>query len=542
MKEEKVVFVSNEILIDEIPAYAGGLGILSGGLLSSARDIDYPMVGITLVYRKGYVRHKIENDGIEFLPDGYKPEEYFRKIDRKFFIQLKNLRIWFTAWEYKLSENVEILFIDSDVPENPEWLRKLTDRLYIENSEEEKLLKRLLLGLGALKLVETLGIKAKKFHLNESHCGFLALELMKKIRNIDLIRKKLVFTTHTALPHGHEKFDYGLVERFYEIPKEIKILSPHMLNMSRVLFNIAGFVNCVSWKHREVMKNFRYGKFPGVERLEVITNGVHTKWVSSPLRKLYDEYIPGWFRNPEVFVYAGGIDIQKLSKARNEAKKEFIYLINTEAYFNRSFDESGITIAVRRRITGYKRNDILFRDIEKIEELSKKYKLQVAVSGVCHPYDVDGLKILNYLKDLLSVLRHTKLALLLRNGKKYERACISGCDIFLHTPIPPYEACGTSWMRAAMNSIPTLATRDGGVIEGIIDGYNGWLFGKNRISEKEKYDDLEEFYVKLGKILEFVTFQRNEYLNICVNVLKTIGSMFNMKRVFKEYIYRAYER
>ncbi|HIQ49599.1 MAG TPA: alpha-glucan family phosphorylase [Nanoarchaeota archaeon] len=542
MQKEKIIFVSNEILIDEIPAYAGGLGILSGGIFSSARDINYPMIGVTFVYRKGYVKHKIENNEIKFLPDEYNPEEYFRKINKKFFIELKNLRIWFTVWEYKLSDEVKILFIDSNVPENPEPLRKLTDRLYIESSEEEKILKRLLLGLGTLELVEALGIKPKKFHLNESHCAFLAIELFKKLKNIDLLRKKLVFTTHTVLPHGHEKFDYALVERYYEIPKEIKILSPFMLNMSKILFNLAGFVNCVSWKHKEVMKSFGNEVFSNLEKIEVITNGVHTKWVAEPLRALYDKYIPGWFKNPEKFVYAGNINIKELAEAKQKAKKELISLINAEGYVNKDFNENYITLVLRRRITGYKRNDILFKDIEKIERLSKKYKLQVIVSGVCHPYDKEGKRILEYLKDVMSVLYYTKLALLLRNGKKYERACVSGGDLFIHTPIPPYEACGTSWMRAGINALPTLATRDGGVVECIIDNYNGWLFGKNRINVNEAYEDLYEFYLKLEKILELITQKNKEYLRICINALKTIGSLFNTHRMLKEYISKAYER
>lgn len=541
MVKEKVVFISNEILIDEIPAYAGGLGILSGGILSSARDIEYPMTGITFVYRDGYVRHEIENGEIKFLPDSYSPENYFRRIDKKFFIDLRHLRIWFTVWEYKLSEDVEVLFIDSNVPENPERIKRLTDRLYIESSEEEKILKRLLLGLASVKLVDALGIKAKKFHLNESHSGFAAIELMKKFKNMDLLRKKLVFTTHTPLPHGHEKFSYALIERFYEIPREIKIISPGMLNMSRVLFNISGFTNCVSWKHRKVMQKL-WKDFPNIDKIKVITNGVHVKWVAEPLRKLYDEFLPGWFKNPEKFAYAGSIDIEKLSEAKYQAKKDLIYLVNTEAYLNKTFEENGIIVCSRRRITGYKRNDILFRDVEKIEKLSRKYNVQVIVSGVCHPDDIEGRKILNNLKDMLSVLEYTKLALLLRNGKIYERNCVSGSDLFLHTPIPPYEACGTSWMRAGLNAVPSLSTRDGSVVECIIDNYNGWLFGKNRIDENEKYNDINEFYLKLEEVLETISSKREEYLRISLNALKTIGSLFNTTRMLKEYISRAYEK
>jgi starch phosphorylase len=539
MENEKIVFLSSEILIDEIPAYAGGLGILSGGILSAARDLNYPLVGITLVYKKGYVRHEIKGDNIEFLPDEYNPADYFRKIDKKFFIELRNgIRIWFTVWEYALSEEVCVYFIDSDVEENPEYLRRLTDRLYIESSTEEKLLKRLLLALGSLKIVEELQIPVKKFHLNESHCGFLAIELYKKLKNIEAVRQKVVFTTHTPLPHGHEKFDYRIVEKYYEIPYEIKILSPGILNLTRILLMLSGYHNAVSWKHWKLLKR----DYPTTD-FDYITNGVHTKWIAEPLRELYDKYIPGWFSAPEKFAFAGTIDLSQLKHAKSCAKKELMRVVNTEGVYNKSFDETGIIISVRRRITGYKRNDILFYDVERIEKLSKKFNLQILVSGVCHPQDIEGRKILQKLVDLLSVLQHTRLALLLRNGKKYERAAVSGCDLFVHAPLPPFEACGTSWMRAALNAVPTLASKDGGIIEAIIDSYNGWTFGENYFVPVSTHRaGVEEFYIKLEKILQLISENKEEYLTICRNALKTIGSIFNTHRVLKEYAKRAYEK
>ncbi len=535
MKDEKVVFLSNEILIGDIPAYAGGLGILSGGLLSAARDMGFPMIGITFVYNKGYVRHEIKNGRILFLPDEYNPADFFRKIEKKFFIKLKNIRIWFVAWEYKLSEDVAVFFIDTNIKENPPHLRKLTERVYIEENEEERILKRLLLSLGALTLVEGLGINVKKFHINESHCGFLAIELLKRLKSPEAVRKKLVFTTHTPLPHGHEKFSYAIIERYYELPREVKLLSPGILDMTRVVSVLAGYKNAVSWKHWKLLKSQK--SFIG----DYITNGVHTKWVEDPFREVYDKYLRGWFSSPEKFSYALSIPIREIEIAREKCKRKFIELMEHECVFNKKFSEESFTISLRRRITGYKRNDILFKDVEKIEQFAKKYKVQVIIGGVCHPNDIEGRKILQNLVDMLSVLHHTKLALLLRNGKKYERACISSCDLFIHAPLPPFEACGTSWMRAALNAVPTLATRDGGVVECIISGYNGWLFGKNRINPKEPYHDLDEFYVTLEKILELYRREKENYLKISLNALRSIASFFNTHRVLREYIAKAYQ-
>ncbi len=536
MDNEKVVFVSNEILIDEIPAYAGGLGILSGGILSSARDLDYPMIGVTLLHKKGYVKQRIENGEIISEEDPYEPSEYFTKFEKKFSIHLKPFSVNFQLWEYKLSENVSVFFIDSDVEENPEFLRHLTDRLYIESSEEEKLLKRLLLGIGTLKIVEELNIPVKKFHLNESHCGFLALELYKKMKIFEEVKKRVVFTTHTPLPHGHEKFDYKMVEKYYDIPKEIKFLSPQILDLTRILFHLSGYKNGVSWKHYLLLKK----DYPKLS-FDYITNGVHTKWVEEPLREVYDKYIQGWFKNPEVFSFAGKIAEKDIEHARILAKEKLFRIIEEEGYVNRNLSVNSFTISIRRRITGYKRNDILFYDIEKIENLGKKYSLQIVIGGVSHPKDSEGMKILHRLKDYLSVLQHVKLGLLFKNGKRYERAFVSGADLFLHAPIPPLEACGTSWMRAAFNAVPVLSSRDGGVVEVLIDGYNGWLFGKNTFEVVEKNGE-SELYKKLENIIEKFLENKKEYIRIGINGLKSVGSLYNTKRVLLDYIWKAYER
>ena len=541
-KAEKVVYVTPEVLLGDLTNYAGGLGILAGGLLSAARDIGFPFVAISLLHKRGYVRHEVRGREIKFLEDAFDPAEHFRKIDRKFFIELKHgIKIWFQVWEQKLCEEVSAYFIDTDIPENQERFRRLTNRLYIEENLEERLLKRLLLGIGTLILVENLKIRVKKFHLNESHSAFLVIELLKKLRSPALVRKMVVATTHTSLPHGHEKFEYSLVERYYEVPREIKIISPGVLELTKVLFYLSGFVNAVSWKHYLLLKKRLAASINMIKKFDYVTNGAHTKWVADPYRKVYDAYIPGWFSSPEKLVFARCIPHEELADARREAKLELIKLIHNYGVFNKSFGESGIVICARRRITGYKRNDILLSDVERLERLARKYKLHVVISGVCHPKDIEGRKILAHVIDAMSTLSHTKLGFLGRNGKIFERACVSGCDIFIHSPIPPYEACGTSWMRAALNAVPTISTRDGGVLEGIIHGYNGWLFGKNRMDENEGYDDIKELYDVLEGVLSLIKNEREEYFKICLNALATIGSYFNTKRVLKEYIAKAYQ-
>ena len=526
-----MAFISNEILIKEISGYAGGLGILSGGLLSSARDLGYPMLGITFVNKGGYVQHKIENGKVVDYEDPYDPDDYFRKLKRTFSIELKGKKIYFRLWEDKLSEDVKIYFIDTDVEDNDEFIKKLTYRLYVDGSEEQKILRRFLLALGTLKIIDSLTIPIKKFHLNESHCGFIALELYKRYLDEDKVREKIVFTTHTPLPHGHEKFPYSLVEKYYDVPSEIKEKFPNELNMSRILHYFSSYRNCVSWKHRETLRRQNFIGF------DYITNGVHTKWVEEEMRNLYDRYIPGWFYNPKKFIDAGSIPLKELGKAKSETKEQLLNFINENAYLNKEFDKEGILVVIRRRITRYKRNDMFLWNVEKIEELGKRYGLQFYVSGTTHPYDVEGKGMIMNLLDKASTLNNVKIALHFKNGKKYERIAIAGGDLFLHTSIPPLEACGTSWMRAAFNAVPSISSKDGGIIEVLIDGYNGWLFGKNRFNAKWD-ESSDEFFKKFEEVL---SISKEEYLEISRNALKTIAPMFSTNRALKEYINRAYE-
>ncbi len=538
MYKETTALVSMEILVGGLRNYAGGLGILAGDMLSTARDLNYDLTGFTLLYDKGYVKNSIENGEIKSYEDGFDPEEFFVKVKKKFFIELKDIKIWFRVWKYELSDDARVFYIDSDVNENLSEHRELTKRVYIDTSPEHGLLKRMLLGLGTLKIINELGLKINKYHLNETHSVFLAIELFKSLP-LEHLRKTLVFTTHTPLPHGHEKHGYELVERFYDVPEEIRKISPDMLHTTKILLHLSGYSNAVSHKHWIITKRM----FPDAE-IDFITNGVHSKWVNPSLRVLYDKYLPGWFHYPEKFSYAGIIPLEELKDAKEVVKKRLINKINESTYHNKDFNKEDFILVLRRRITGYKRNDIVFRNVERIEEISKKYKIGVVVSGTLQPYDNGGKAILKNLIDIMGSLYHTKLSILLENGKEAERISVGGGDLFLHTPIPPYEACGTSWIRASLNAIPVLTSMDGGTLEGIVHNYNGWFFGKNYFSEEEynEEEDLRDFYAKLEDIIRLARENEREFLMIGRNALKTIAPSFSMKRCLQEYIWKAYRK
>lgn len=533
---KKVVYVSMEFSIEKLPLYAGGLGLLAGDILYAANDLKIPFYGVTLISRKGYAKYKIENGNIVLEEEEYEPIEYFNKEDEIFNINLKNLTIKFEVWRYSLP-NVKLFLIDTNVPENPPWIRKLTDRLYFEENQEERLLKDIILGLGTLEIFDKLGVEIDKYHLNESHGGFLAIELLKRYNNIDEVRNRVVFTTHSIVA-GHDSFPYDLVEKYYDVPDEVKKISPNELSLTKVLFELAGKKNAVSWKHSKVTeKVFGY-------KVDYITNGVlHYRWINRKLANLFDIYLEGWKKEPTLLAYADYIPDSEFYRVKRMLKEELIDYVNSEAYLNKSFTSDRIIFSVRRRLVEYKRFHMPLWRLERLEELNKRYKIQFLLSGAFHPADEYVKNTLKWIMDVMSTF-DVPIALILRRGVEVEKYIISGSDLFLHIPRPPFEASGTSWIRASINGVPVLASKDGSVIEGIIDGYNGWLFGVNRMYPDEPYDeekDINEFYEKLDQIFYLYRYNYKEYLRICKNAIKTIGPLFNIYRTLKEYIRRMYE-
>ncbi len=532
---KKIAFISQEFSIEKLPTYAGGLGILAGDILYTANDFEYPFYGVTFVNKGGYAQYKIIDNEIRYEEEFFDPLEYFLKIDEKFHLDLKDLRIYFNVWLYNLP-NAKLFLIDTDVPENEEKIRKLTRRLYYEDDIEEKILKDLLLSLAPLVIFEKLDIKIDKYHINESHAGFLPIELLKRYKNIEEVKKMIVFTTHSPIA-GIDEFDYNLVEKYYNIPDDIKNISGDKLSLTKILLHLSGYSNAVSYKHKFVTE-----KLWGM-KIDYITNGVyHIRWVNEKLASLYDIYLPNWRKEPTVFAYAKYININEFRKVKEYLKENTVEYINTNGYLNKKFENDRILISVKRRFTEYKRFHMILWRLEKLEELNRKYKIQVLISGVWHPKDEYTKNAIKWIIDIMSTLS-TPVALILRRGYEQENYILSGSDLFLHIPRPPFEASGTSWMRAGINGTPTLFSRDGSAVEAIIDDYNGWFFGSERKYPDEPYNedlDIENFYNKLDYILNLYRNEKEKYLDVSLNAIKTIGSLFNSYRMFKEYISKAY--
>lgn len=540
--EGVIAFVAMEIQLEGLPTYAGGLGLLAGDLLQSAADLGFPMLGVTLVHDRGYVWHEVVDGRIVDRDEPYEPSTCCERLDLKLKVELLSGPIYLAVWRRLVrgaSGEVPVYLLDARVPENPPPLRELTSRVYIVRNWEEMLLKELCLSLGALQLVERLGLDVRKFHLNESHAGFLAIELLKRSQDVSETRRRIVFTTHTPMPHGHESFDYGAVEKHYELPPQVRSISPGKLVMTRVLMELAGYYNCVSRKFSLVHRLM----FPG-SNPDYVTNGVHhTCWAHPDVARFYDSWAPGWRSEPGRLYRVLAAPLDEIAALKQRRRRELAEYANSRGFTSGELNADAFTIAAKRRITGYKRLSLVLRDRELLDQLGKRYGLQLIFSGTVHPADQSGREELAKILDAASTLSHARVAFIGRRDASIERLVAAGADLWLHVSRPPHEACGTSWMRAALNMTPTLASRDGGVLEAIVDGHNGWLFGRNAMSPSESPSDDEEareLYSKLQGALELYERDPRAYLLVCARAAATIVPYFNSYRALCEYISRAY--
>jgi len=331
----RVAYFSMEIGIDsKMPTYSGGLGVLAGDLLRSASDMNIPIIGVTLLYKKGYFRQKINENGYQTEQDEkWEPETFLKKLPTKISLRIKGKEVFVSAWLYEL-EGVTgnfnpIIFLDTDLPENSEYDRTITHHLYGKD-DEYRLSQEIVLGIGGLKILDSLGCSIEKYHMNEGHSSLLSLELYKKVpeNKTENVRKKCVFTTHTPVPAGHDQFSREMAETLLGdyLPEEIKkdLFFNDKLNMTYLGLRFSGHINGVAKKHKDVSR----AMFPGYN-IESVTNGVHSVfWTSQFFKKLYDKYIPNWREDPFNLRYIMGVPKEKIWNAHLLAKEKLVSFVN----------------------------------------------------------------------------------------------------------------------------------------------------------------------------------------------------------------------
>ncbi|MGA9470340.1 MAG: alpha-glucan family phosphorylase, partial [Candidatus Macondimonas sp.] len=493
--EPRVAYFSMEIALrNEIPTYAGGLGVLAGDTVRAAADLALPLVAVSLVSRAGYFRQEIDPQGRQTAhPAPWDPAAFARPVDAKIAVTIEGRLVWIGAWLYVLEGHMEgrqpVLLLDADLDENRPEDRAITHFLY-GGDEVYRLKQEIVLGIGGVRLLQALGFRIRQYHLNEGHSALLGVELLHRNRypaedlrpgespyDLPRVREQCNFTTHTPVEAGHDRFSYDLVARVLGEPIEIDVIKrlagERELNMTRLALNLSEYVNGVAKRHAEVSRQM----FPGY-RVHAITNGVHPfTWTAKPFRTLYDHYLPGWCHQPELLVRADCcIPDAAVREAHQQAKQALIERVHQR--MGVVLDPQVPIIGFARRMTAYKRPDLLFADLERLRVIARQHPFQIVLAGKAHPRDGDGKRLIEQLHGHARVLADLiPVAYLPDYDLDTALALVAGADVWLNTPQRPLEASGTSGMKAAFNGVPSLSVLDGWWIEGCIEGVTGWAVG-----------------------------------------------------------------
>jgi len=563
--EPMIAYFSMEIGVkNDIPTYSGGLGILAGDTIKSAADLNLPVVAVTLLSRKGYFTQEIDQHGWQQeKPVVWDPARHMKLLPVKVKVIIEGRDVTVQAWLYLVISptggKIPIFFLDTDMPENTSEDRGITDHLY-GGDLTYRIKQEVVLGMGGVRLLHALEFHIKKYHMNEGHASFLALDLLLRFKrdiesvwdersvwDVARVRDLCVFTTHTPVEAGHDKFPYPLVKQVLGdiLPIDVlkDIAGKDSLNMTLLALNLSKYINGVAKKHGEVSQHM----FPGYH-IHAITNGVHTfTWTCEDMAALFDKYIPGWANEPELFVRSGNIPNLELWEAHREAKRKLFSLVKQTTGVD--MDLNVLTLGFARRATAYKRPHLLFRDIERLLKISSKGKLQVVYAGKAHPHDDSGKKLIQGIYEYSEKLRD-KINVVFLPGYNMDTALrlVSGVDIWLNTPLRPLEASGTSGMKAAHNGVLNFSVLDGWWIEGHIEGYTGWSIGgpptEFSMPGEADADDAADLYDKLENIIipKYYNADKDPWARMMNNAISKNAYYFNSHRMMRRYVTEAYIR
>jgi starch phosphorylase len=562
-KEPQIAYFSMEIGVhNDIPTYSGGLGVLAGDTIRSAADLRLPMVAVTLLSSHGYFTQDLDVAGRQIEhPSIWEPSQYMELLPHKATIRIEGRDVLVQAWRYNVKSltggDVPVFFLDTDLIENAVQDRDITCCLY-GGDKETRLKQEIVLGIGGVRILHEMGFEIKKYHMNEGHASFLTLELLNRFKRPieDVWDEKLVwdkrsvknlcvFTTHTPVEAGHDKFPYDMVAKIMGEIVPIAVLQElagkDNLNMTLLALNLSRYINGVAKKHGEVSQSM----FPGYE-IHAITNGVHSfTWTCESFRRTFDEFIPGWANEPELFVRVGRIPDERLWAAHQEAKKKLITYVKDTTGTELSPDV--LTIGFARRATAYKRADLIFRDMQRLERIGTG-KIQLVYAGKAHPKDEPGKRLIENIFRYREQLRG-KIEIVYLKNYNMETALkvVSGVDIWMNTPLRPLEASGTSGMKATHNGVMNFSVLDGWWIEGHIEGFTGWAIGpapKELVPGSDAdLRDSEDLYHKLEHtIIPLYYDDRHMWIRMMQNAIGKNAYYFNTHRMMRRYVTEAYIR
>src|SRR6266852_5165083 len=584
-----IAYFSMEIALENaMPSYSGGLGVLAGDTIRAAADLRLPMVAVSLLYRRGYFTQRLAEDGSQTEePVEWRVEDFLQEEPARASVSIEDRRVELRCWRYTVKGvrgfEVPVYFLDADLPSNAVSDRNLTGTLYGGDSYY-RLCQEVVLGIGGVRILRALGYNdLTRYHMNEGHAALLSLELLAEeareagrasIRGEDIekVRGKCVFTTHTPVPAGHDRFPMEYLTRVF--PKQTEFLDlkdasaaefmkrvlqvdqsyPGIqeaarggatLNLTQLALGLSTYVNGVAKVHGETSRQM----FPEAA-IEATTNGVHAgTWTSPPFQQLFDCYIPSWREDNYSLRGALGLPAEDVWSAHLIAKHELFEEVRKKTGLN--FDAEVFTIGFARRATGYKRADLILADLDRLRQIAKNAgAFQIIYAGKAHPNDGGGKEIIRHIFQAKKALRKTVPTVFLDNydldlGGKIT----SGVDLWLNTPQFPLEASGTSGMKSALNGVPSLSILDGWWAEGHIEGVTGWSIGEARRSAgpadpaTDNKKEAEALYAKLENVILPMFYKEpRRYIEVMQHAIAINGSFFNTQRMVQQYITDAYLR
>lgn len=553
-----VAYFSMEICLEQaIPTYSGGLGVLSGDTLRSAADLGAPVVGVSLLHREGYFEQHIDDKGIQTeAPVKWNPEEMLEPVEARTTVTIEGRAVHVRAWRYVIrgvtGHQVPVYLLDTQLPENSEYDRTLTDELYGGDSRY-RLCQEVVLGMGGASMLRALGHgDGLHYHLNEGHSALLTLCLLQwqieersgfavDEEDLERVRQRVIFTTHTPVPAGHDKFPLDLVKQIlgdkpYALLESADLTDETELNMTHLVLRLSRFVNGVAMKHREVSQEM-FPSFP----IDSITNGVHAgTWTAPAFQAVFDKRIPEWRTDNLYLRYAVGIPLDEIRAAHIEAKETFLDAVKERTGV--ALDPKVFTIGFARRATPYKRADLVFTDTERLAQIAESVgPIQIVYGGKAHPHDLGGKELIRHIYQAASRLAKKVTVVYVEN---YEMAfaalMVAGVDLWLNNPMKPLEASGTSGMKAALNGVPSLSVLDGWWIEGHVEGVTGWSIGGSD-PEGDQSKDAGEIYLKLERVILPLYYGLPfAYAEVMRSAIALSGSFFNTQRMVEQYVRNAY--
>lgn len=586
LQGDPVAYFSMEFgLHESLRLYSGGLGVLAGDHLRSASDLGVAMVGVSLLYREGYFRQVIDQDrqlatfphaDYELLP--VRPCTHEDGSVRTVSIPVANRTVTARLWRLQVGR-CSLILLDTDHDANGSADRMLTRQLY-GGDDRMRASQELLLGIGGVRALDALGITPAVYHLNEGHCAFVPVELVARglyagqslAEALASVRARCVFTTHTPVPAGHDRFDWGLVDELVgpyrnelglsrgtlmELGREHPGTADERLCMTVLALRTTSAANGVSELHGAVSRAMWQDMFPGTDEGDVpighVTNGVHPIfWTADETRALFDVHLPAWReRTWDEAAWAGARELPdaELWALRRVLRGHLVAEVARRT--DRTLDPDALTIGFARRLALYKRGDLLFADLERLVRILEQGPAQLVFAGKAHPQDLAGQEILTRVlrwsdrADLVSrvvVLEDYDIAL--------GRLLTSGCDLWLNNPRRPQEASGTSGQKVVLNAGLNLSVLDGWWPEGF-DGTNGFAIGAGRTwaaqdtAEHDAFDAASLYEVLEQEVLPAWRDRDARglplgWLDRVRRSLETCAPRFNAHRMVRDYALQAY--